>query len=364
MRRCQACATINIPTCFVPLRDDGGMKRNSLWIGEVDIVRAIFGHAANADPDRILRITPKECTGRVSQVTLEERMKGRRLDVLVTLANEAGHGYQRVVVEAKVGAVVDFDTLAEYLSDVRAQGGPAVGLLLAPYQPVGQLPPGWYFQDLTDVADQLSCPPSGEVSACAVCGEIRYAVSETVASDRVAEWQALISASRHANIPDGWDKKGDGSSVGRPLVYFESPWLNAAESAYVQVEAGNYYGSPRASVMLMARAPSPAETVAFPDELWRVLARGSASAPALTAALTAAVTDASPRSRGAKDERAAGDARRNGVPPAWSLGFNMKGWHRRGRILRHPQDDYHALVPVAIQQGVALFNLASHALRD
>lgn len=26
--------------------------------GEVDIVRAIFGHAANADPDRILRIAP------------------------------------------------------------------------------------------------------------------------------------------------------------------------------------------------------------------------------------------------------------------------------------------------------------------
>jgi hypothetical protein len=342
------------------LCDDSGMKRNPLWTGEVDIVRAIFGHAANADPDRILRIAPKELKGRVSQVTLEERLKGRRLDVLVTLAGEAGHGDQRLVVEAKVGAVVDFDTLAEYLSYARAEGGRAAGLLVAPYQPVGQLPPGWRFQDLTDVADKLSCLPSGGTPTCAVCREISYALYETVASDRVAEWQALTSASRRVNIPDDWNKKGDGSSVGRPLVYFESPWLNAAENAYVQVEAGNYYGSSRASVMLMARTPSPAETVAFPDELWRVLALASCSAPALINC----VTDASPKGRGAKDVKAASDAKRNGVPPAWSLGFNMKGWHRRGRILRHAQDDYHALVPAAIQQGIALFRLASEILRD
>jgi hypothetical protein len=353
------CAVIDVPAGSVPLCDDSEMKRNPLWLGEVDIVRAIFGHAANADPDRLLRDAPKELTGRVSQVTLEERMKGRRLDVLVTVTGESGNGDQRLVVEAKVGAVVDFDTLAEYSRTVRPQGGLAVGLLVAPYQPVGQLPPGWYLQDLTDVADRLSCPPSGGATACTVCHEISYAISEAAASDRVAEWRALTSASRYAGIPDDWVMKGDGSSVGRPLVYFQSPWLGAAENAYVQVEAGNYYGSPRAAVMLLARAPSEAERVVFPDELWQVLAHGSASAPALTDG----VTDASLRGRGAKDEQAAIDAGRNGVPPAWSLGFNMKGWHRRGRILRHPHDDYHALVPVAIHQGLALFNVASQALQ-
>lgn len=360
MQQSQICAVIDVPAGFVLLCDDSGMKRNPLWLGEVDIVRAIFGHAANADPDRLLRVAPKELTGRVSQVTLEERMKGRRLDVLVTFAGESGNGDQRLVVEAKVGAVVDFDTLAEYLSKVRPQGGLAVGLLVAPYQPVGQLPPGWYLQDLTDVADRLSCLPSGGATACSVCHEISYAVSEAVASDRVTEWRALTSASRYAGIPDDWVMKGDGSSVGRPLVYFQSPWLGAAENAYVQVEAGNYYGSPRAAVTLLARAPSEAEKVVFPDELWQVLAHGSSSAPALTDG----VRDATLRGRGAKDEQAAIDARRHGVPPTWSLGFNMKGWHRRGRILRHPQDDYHALVPVAIQQGLALFSVASQALHS
>jgi hypothetical protein len=66
--------------------------------------------------------------------------------------------------------------------------------------------------------------------------------------------------------------------------------------------------------MLMVRAPSQAERVALPDELWRVLAHGSASA----LALTDGVTDASLQGRGAKDEQAAIDARRNCVPPATS----------------------------------------------
>lgn len=74
------------------------------------------------------------------------------------------------------------------------------------------------------------------------------------------------------------------------------------------------------------------------------------------------MTDASPRGRGAKDGQAARDARRIGVPAAWSLGFNMKGWHGRGRVLRHPQDDYRALITASAQQGIALFNLASQAL--
>ena len=68
--------------------------------------------------------------------------------------------------------------------------------------------------------------------------------------------------------------------------------------------------------------------------------------------------------RGARDVQAASDAKRNGVPPAWSLGFNMKGWHRRERILRRAQDDYHALVPTAMQQGIALFKLAKGMLHD
>jgi hypothetical protein len=336
------------------------VKRNPLWLGEVDIVRAVFGHAANADPDRLSRIAPEEFTGRVRQVTLEQRIKGGRLDVLVTFADEIRHGDQRLVVEAKVGAVVDFNTLAEYLSKIRPQGGLASGLLVAPYQPVGQLPPGWYLHDLADVADRLRCAPTGGEPECVVCSEISYAISEAVASDRIAEWRALTSASAHADIPDNWDMKGDGSSVGRPLVYFKSPWLNTAENAYVQVEAGNYYGSPRASVMLVACAPSRAEKVAFPDGLWKALALGSACAPALTGS----VRDTSLRGRGAKDNQAASDARRSGVPPSWSLGFNMKGWHGRGRILRHPQDDYHALIAAAAQQGIALFNVASQALQD
>jgi hypothetical protein len=263
-------------------------------------------------------------------------------------------------VEAKVGAVVDFDTLAEYLSKVQPLGGVAAGLLVAPYRPIGQLPPGWHLLDLADVAEFLRCPPSGGNSVCPVCAEISYAVSVAVASSQVTEWRALTSASAGAGFPDDWVRKGDGSSVGRPLVYFQSPWLNAAEDAYVQVEVGNYYGKPRTSTLLVASAPSQTERVVFPEKLWQVLKVASASAPPLPGG----VTDASPRGRGAKDPQASGDARRIGVPPEWSLGFNMKGWHGRGRVLRHPHDDYPALVTAATQQGVALFNLASQALQN
>lgn len=206
------------------LCDDGGMKRNPLWIGELDIVRAVFGHAANADPDRLLRIVPPELTGRVVQAALEARIRNRRLDVLITLRSENAQASQRLVVEAKVGAVVDKATLTEYLAKVQAPGGRTAGLLVAPYQPVGQLPEGWSYRDLQDVADQLSCPPSGG-ALCGVRQEISYAVSSTVASDRVAEWRALTEATRHAAVPDGWETHGSGSSVGRPLVWFASPWL-------------------------------------------------------------------------------------------------------------------------------------------
>jgi hypothetical protein len=109
--------------------------------------------------------------------------------------------------------------------------------------------------------------------------------------------------------------------------------------------------------MLVARSPRKAERVVFPDELWQTLVSASRSA----LPLSTGVMDASSRGQGAKDLRAASDARRIGVPAVWSLGFNMKGWHGRGRVLRHPQGDYRALITVAAQQGVALFNLARQA---
>jgi hypothetical protein len=37
----QVCTSIDILACFVSLYDDSGMKPNPLWMGEVDIVRAI-----------------------------------------------------------------------------------------------------------------------------------------------------------------------------------------------------------------------------------------------------------------------------------------------------------------------------------
>jgi hypothetical protein len=163
------------------------------------------------------------------------------------------------------------------------------------------------------------------------------------------------------NIPDDWDKHGSGSSVGRPLVWFESPWLDDNENSYVTVEAGNYYGAPRASAMLVASARKAKKKVVFPDKLWKALARGYAEAPALPPG----VTDASPKGRGAKDKRAAADARRCGVPATWSLGFNLKeGGHRRGRVLRHVDDDFNALLPAAVQQGVALHDIAKKMMRD
>jgi hypothetical protein len=91
------------------------VERNPLWIGEVDIVRAIFGHAAHADPSRLRRIAPQAMSGHASHVSLEERIPRRRLDVLVRFSHGSGGGDQYLVVEAKVGAVVDFGTLAEYL---------------------------------------------------------------------------------------------------------------------------------------------------------------------------------------------------------------------------------------------------------
>jgi len=334
------------------------MGHHPLWIGEVDLVRAIFGHAANTRPDRLLRIASEELVGQVTQAVLEQRLGSRRLDVLVSTSGEDSGGLpgRWLVVEAKVGAVVDTDTLAEYLADVQNQYGPATGLLVAPYQPIGDLPPGWEFRDLTDVADQLSC--SHDVPPCAICDEIRYAVSVSVAAPRVTEWRALTDATRRTAIPDDWVPAGSGSSVGRPLVWFQSPWLDPNQDSYVQVEVGNRFGLPAASVMLVALASNRGERVVFPDRLWNALAHGSAVTPALRNG----ITDGSRRGRGARDRIVADDARRNGVPPTWSLGYNMKGWHGRGRVLQHASGDYGVLLPAAIEQGAALYEVANQAL--
>ncbi len=91
----------------------------------------------------------------------------------------------------------------------------------------------------------------------------------------------------------------------------------------------------------------------FPDRLWRALAVGSTVAPVLPEG----ITDASVRGRGARGQ-AEVDAQRNGVQAAWSRGFSQPGWHGRGRTLRHVNGDYAALLPAAIEQGVALFGAA------
>jgi hypothetical protein len=334
------------------------MERNPLWIGEVDIVRAIFGHAAHANPDRLRRIAPQTISGGVVQVRLEERIARRRLDVLMRFSDGGDGADQYLVVEAKVGALIDSHTLAEYLTKVHAAYGPAQGLLVAAYEPVGKLPPGWAYRDLEEVADLLSCRDDAGVLTCSVCQEISYAVVSSAGSKTVGEWRALAQATSRANIPDDWVMAGGGSAVGRPLVWFQSGWLDADEDSYVQVEVGNNYDLPTASVMVVAQAQTSTDKIIFPDRLWRALVAGSAAAPALPEG----ITDASVRGRGAKGQ-AGVDAQRNGVPAAWSRGFNQPGWHGRGRTLRHINDDYSALLPAAIEQGVALFDAARRALR-
>jgi hypothetical protein len=102
--------------------------------------------------------------------------------------------------------------------------------------------------------------------------------------------------------------------------------------------------------MIVAMAPTAAAKIVFPDRLWQVLAAAAEAAPALPDG----ITDASTRGRGARGQVGA-DARRIGVPTAWSRGFSMQGWHGRGRTLRHSDGDYAALLPAAVEQGVALF---------
>jgi hypothetical protein len=335
------------------------MERNPLWIGEVDIVRAIFGHAAYIDPNRLRRITSSAVSGHVVRVSLEERIARRRLDVLVTFDHGGDEGDQHLIVEAKVGAVVDSDTLAEYMAKVHDAYGPAAGLLVAAYEPVGDLPPGWTYRDLEEIAGLLSCRDDAGSLTCSVCQEIHYAVMSSAASKTVTEWRALAQATRSANVPGDWVMRGGGSSVGRPLVLFQSQWLDAGQNSYVQVEVGNNYDVPTASVMVVAQAPTSTDKVIFPDRLWHALAQGSSAVPALPEG----ISDASATGRGAKG-KAGFDARRNAVPTAWSRGFSMKGWHGRGRTLRHIQGDYGALLPAAVEQGVALFHAAARALQD
>lgn len=146
--------------------------------------------------------------------------------------------------------------------------------------------------------------------------------------------------------------------MGRPLVFFQSPWLDENEDCYAQVEVGNNYGKPTASAKLVAMAPTTHGKIRFPDRLWRALVAGSTSAPVLPSG----ISDASPSGHGAKGQAGA-DARRVGVPAAWSCGFSMQGWHSRGRTLRHGDGDYAALLPAAMEQGVALFETAKRTLQ-
>jgi len=154
--------------------------------------------------------------------------------------------------------------------------------------------------------------------------------------------QAAPESPAGTSIPAGWLMKGTGSAVDRPLVYFHSDRLDAEEDSYVQVEVGNSYGLPTASVMVVAQAPTPIDKIDFPDRLWRAVA--------VAPALPAGVTDASTRARGAQG-RAGADAKRNNVPAAWSRGFSQSGWHGRGPTLRHVNGDYAALLPARDPAG-------------
>lgn len=328
------------------------MNRTPLWIGEVAIVRAIFGHAARVDPDRCRRITPTPLSGRVAELSLEAKLGRRRLDVLVEVADESG-ARQYLVVEAKVGAIIDPNTLLDYLGKVRNDYGPAQGLLVTAYEPVGDLPSGWDYRDLGEVAAQLSCRTSVGALDCGVCEEIGYAVDVSTTSGKVQEWRALAHATRDIDLPTGWVLDGEGSSVGRPLVKFQSPWLDdSTQDSYVQIDVGNNFGTLTAMVMVVSASP-PTVKAPYPDDLWRVLAASCTRMPPLPEG----IVDSRVKGRGAAGD-AGSDAKRNSVPPNWSVGFSQPGWHARGRALRHMADDCSALLPAALDQGLALFEVA------
>jgi hypothetical protein len=42
----------------------------------------------------------------------------------------------------------------------------------------------------------------------------------------------------------------------------------------------------------------------------------------------------------------------------------MKGWHGRGRVIRHSGVDYGALLPAAIGQGISLYKVARQAKQE
>ena len=154
----------------------------------------------------------------------------------------------------------------------RLYTGHAEGVLVTAYEPVGQLPPGWTSWDLENVASLLSCRSGARgFGVPGVPGDqLRRRDGRRVKT--VTEWRILAEATSHASIPAGWVLKGSGSSVGRPLVLFQSPWLDAGEDSFVQVEVGNNYDLPTASVMVVAMAPTRADKIVFPDRLWQALA--------------------------------------------------------------------------------------------
>jgi hypothetical protein len=110
-------------------------------------------------------------------------------------------------------------------------------------------------------------------------------------------------------------------------VFVQSQWLDENEDCDVKVEVGNIFGLPTASVMLVVMAPDAAAKIVFPDRLWQVLAAAAETAPALPDG----ITNASTSGRGARGQVGA-DARRIGVPTAWSAASAcMAGMDEDGR---------------------------------
>jgi hypothetical protein len=143
---------------------------------------------------------------------------------------------------------------------------------------LGRCRPAGATGNLEEAAGLQSYPGEAGLLSCAVCQEISYAVRSSTASKTVTEWRALAQATRHARVPGDWVIKGSGSSVGRPLVRFQSPWLDPGEDSYIQVEAGNNYDLPTASVMAAAQTTSK-DKIIFPDRLWQALVAGCLSRP-------------------------------------------------------------------------------------
>lgn len=334
------------------------MERQPLWIGEVGIVRALFAHAAHADDSGLLtwvrEVRPEHAITGVG-VELEVRLGRRRRDAVLTCTgatSDGRPGTSIVVVEAKVGALVDNGTLGHYVG----ARGPAVGVLVAAYMPAGELPAPWRHADLEETAEHLRCKTR---RPCPVCDEIRFAVAHACATKRVWWLRQLAETARTVEKPAGWSLLGEGSSVGRPLVFFASPYVNE-EWWRVHVELGlsKWTGRLEAAVMLAAEGVTGSK-VSFPEAAWHKLGRAArGGAPPLPEGVADTSLD---RYGGSTQDRAQLQlaAAAAGCPAAWTKGYNMKGWHARGRKLHHAEDNPEALLAAAFEQGQALYEVSS-----